>query len=39
MLIKNNIKILRQPEINNILKYIKNKYGKQYLKSFKIKKD
>lgn len=39
MLIKNNIEILRQPDINNILKYIKNKYGKQYLKSFKIKKD
>lgn len=38
LLIENNITIIRQAEINTYLKYIKNTYGKNYLKQFKIKK-
>ena len=36
LLLENNVQILRQEEINEYLKYIKIKYGKGYLKKFKI---
>ena len=34
-MIKNNVKILTSIDMKPILKYIKDKYGKDYLKSFK----
>ena len=34
-ILKDKIKILKFEDIKNILKYIKIKYGKTYLKSFK----
>ena len=36
LLLENNVQILRQEKINEYLKYIKIKYGKGYLKKFKI---
>jgi hypothetical protein len=36
LLLENNVQILKQEKINEYLKYIKIKYGKGYLKKFKI---
>lgn len=35
-MLDNNVKILKEEDIKPILKYITEKYGKDYLKQFKI---
>lgn len=37
-MIKNNVTILRLKEIKPMIKYVDDKYGKNYIKQFRIKK-